>query len=172
MAVMRNIEQEALDAARRAGHDIGRMLGRHNAADAASQTPAPGPVTLASAPPEESTHMDVTDFISDARNDFNSGLSKLAKIDGDVVGKATAIRATPEGSEFFDTAAMLADYAAKAVVPASVLTSALGMIKGVAAIVQPWIAQYEQTQAQQAAEPQGDPQASFTPAGPQVAGQA
>lgn len=110
------------------------------------------------------------DVIGDIRNDFTSGLSKLAALDGDAVAKVDSIKATPEGAAIFETLASLADATAKAVLPPDVLPTLLATVKGVESLVQPWIAQAAAQAAQQ--EQAAPAEASFTPAGPAVGGQA
>lgn len=108
--------------------------------------------------------------IADIRNDIETGLGKLASLDTDAIAKVDAIKATPEGAEIFETLATLAKAAAGAVIPATVLPGLLSSVKSIGDIVQPWITQAEQS-AQQAQQAPAE-QASYAPAGPQVAGQA
>lgn len=154
MASMGDIEAEALAAVRRGEH---RIEGLFHRADAAHETPEPGPVTLAAAPPKENP---VTVF-SEGKTLLHDALEKIESVDEAVVGVVEAIKVNPTAISITNTLAGIAHIPD----PDGDLTAIDSLLKVVGAKLA------RAAQATAPADAQGD-QASLTPAGPQVAGQA
>jgi hypothetical protein len=114
-----------------------------------SQTPAPGPVTLAAAPPEESIHMSLS-------ADLHAVANRLENYDDDTLAALDAVKANPATADAF---AVLRDLTGFNVNPSiiTLVTSGLTALRG-------------QLQAEAAAS--GATPADVAPAGPVIAGQA
>jgi len=131
---------------------------RHDGA--AQQTPAPGPVTLASAPPKENP---VT-MLSEGKTLLHDALDKLESLDEGAIGVVEAIKVNPTAISITNTLASIAHLPD----PQGLLGSADGILKQFAAILSKGAADTALTTTDATA----DAQPSYTPAGPQVAGQA
>lgn len=97
---------------------------------------------------------------------------RLEAIGEEAVSDFETIKATPVGGEVISIIAKLAQNEAAAILPAGVMSNLHATLKGIESLALPYIAAFEQQQAQAAQQAAGDPQPSFTPAGPQVGGQA
>jgi len=124
-----------------------------------NETPAPGPVTLASAPPKENP---VT-MLSEGKTLLHDALDKLESLDEGAIGVVEAIKVNPTAISITNTLASIAHLPD----PQGLLGSADGILKQFAAILSKGAADTALTTTDATAD-----QASFTPAGPQVAGQA
>jgi hypothetical protein len=124
------------------------------------QTPAPGPVTLAAAPPEENP----VSLFTEAKTILHDGLEKLEAVDEGAQGVVEAIKVNPTAVSITNTLASIAHLPD----PQGLLASADALLKSFGAI----LSQGAQSTALSApdAQPAADP--SLTPAGPSVAGQA
>jgi hypothetical protein len=116
---------------------------RHDAAPAASQTPAPGPVTLAAAPPKESTDMSLS-------ADLHAFAARIENLGDEAVTDLERVQANPETARVFTA---LRDLTGLNVAP--------GIIGIVAAGLGELVTQLK-----------GAVPAGSAPAGPSVAGQA
>lgn len=153
MASMGDIEAEALAAVRRGEHRIEGLF--HRAAHAAPETPAPGPVTLAAAPPKENP---VTVF-SEGKTLLHDALEKIESVDEAAVGVVEAIKVNPTAISITNTLASIAHLPD----PQGLLSGVDGLLKSFAPLLAKGVADTAPAQGEQA---------SFTPAGPAVGGQA
>lgn len=147
MAQMRDFEQEAADAVRRAGADIARVFGHHHQTSA---EPAAATATI--------EHSNQEAPVSKFSDDLHAIASKVEHIDDEAITALTAVKANPATATGL---ALLHELTGYNVSPdfitlgLSVLTELRDRLKAAAT-----------------PGPDGQPQPSFQPAGPVVAGQA
>lgn len=145
MAEMRNFEQEALDAARRAGHRLEGLF--HHAAEAATETPAQQPVNLAATPVAAATPQEEPMFtIADLEADAKTFVAKFEQIDKTALAKLDAATSNPETDDVLSDIAKLAGLP----IPAGAIA---GVANGLKTLLGLYAPEPEPVAAQQAPAP-------------------